>query len=48
MAKNLILAATAITASEITNQVPIDEVLKLVVQIVIGIATLYKMFRKPK
>lgn len=44
---SVILATSAIAGSEIANQVPIDEVLKIVVQIVIGIATLIKLFRKP-
>ena len=44
----ILLSSGSIAAVEAVNQVPIEEVLKIVVQLVIGIATLVKLFRKPK
>ena len=52
MTKTILTSAAAITGIEAVNQVPTSsntvEIGKLIIQIIIGIATLIKMWKKKK
>ena len=48
MTKSVILGTASITSIEATQHLPIDEVVKLAIQIIVGIATLIKLFKKEK
>lgn len=52
--KNLLLGGSGITALEITNQIPVPasgdtaEIIKIVLQVVISLATLLGLFKKKR
>ena len=46
--ETLTVAAAGLTGAEVASHVPAEEVIKILVQIAIGVVTLVKMFKKPK
>ncbi len=46
--ETLTVAAAGIAGAEAAHIVPAEDVIKILVQIAIGVVTLIKMFRKPK
>lgn len=48
MLKHVILGSVSITAIQATTALPIDEMAKLIIQVVVGIVTIIKLLKKPK
>lgn len=46
--ETLTVAAAGMAGAEAASYVPAEDVIKILVQIAIGIVTLVKMFKKPK
>jgi hypothetical protein len=46
--ETLTIAAAGLTGAEVAAHVPAEEVIKILVQITIGIVTLVRMLKKPK
>lgn len=46
--ETLTVAAAGMAGAEVANHVPAEDVIKILVQIAIGVVTLVKMFKKPK
>jgi hypothetical protein len=44
----LTVAAAGVAGAEVVSLVPAEDIIKILVQITIGIVTLVRMFKKPK